>query len=457
MARDILRSGVLEYLRRAGCLITLGVPHDKYSFYRLEFSAPGVEIRVAPDLAPSSSERRFLFVARNALATRTIRMLQKTEAHLSRRYGLFFLKRLLWLCFGWSGIFQRLTRSWYRSMAPQRECASLLEDIKPDVVFITDAFGDRDVALWRAAARLGIRTAVMIRSWDNLTNHGILRLAPDRLIVHSPFIKNLAMQLHRVPEKSIVMTGLPQYDWYVQKDLFKTREDFCRGIGADPDKKLILFAGIGDFLASHEWEVAKIMSEDLEAGKIAGPATILFRPHPNFLSQRERIRFLKHTIFDDHVAQYTGSDKSTMEMGKEEVAHLVNSLLHADVVVTTASTITIDAVAFDKPVVCIGFDGESREPYWNSVRRFYRDFTHYRLITQTKGFKLAHSREELAGAINKYLRDPSLDRDGRKKIFDEFIWRLDGGSAQRVADAVIGAERSQHIPHLPELFREGAG
>jgi len=369
-----------------------------------------------------------------------VRMLQKTELHLHHRWVVYFCKRFVWLVFGRSRAFHGLMWSLYRTVSPQKEYLDFVRDAKPDMVFITDAFGDADMALWRAASRLFIPCAVMVRSWDNLTNHGILRLMPDRLIVHSPFIKDLAMRLHHIPENIISMTGIPQYDWYTDTGLFMNREDFCREIGADPGKKLILFAGIGDFLAPHEWEVVKILSEEMEAGRMAYPATILFRPHPNFLTQREKIRALPGVIFDDRVARYTGQEKSTMEMGRAEMAHLINSLRHADVVVTGASSIAIDASAFDRPIVCIAFDGYADDPYWNSVRRYYRDFTHYQLIAQTHGFRIAYDKNGMVSFVNEYLRNPSLDSEGRKKIVNEFIWKLDGASARRLGNAVVGTK-----------------
>ena len=117
----------------------------------------------------------------------------------------------------------------------------------------------------------------------------------------------------------------------------------------------------------------------------------------------------------------------------------MNSIYHADLIITTASTITIDAVAFSKPVICVAFDGKGREPYWKSVKRYYHNYTHYIDLGKTGGFKIAYSHKELIKYVNEYFKNPSMDYSGRKKIFEEFIWRLDGKSAERVASAVLEA------------------
>ena len=88
IARNIVRTGVVRMLTDAGHLIVLAVARDKYGFYCEEFTAPGVEVLMAPDIHLFPADRLISFLGRNAFATQTIRMLQKTEIRLR---GLFYL------------------------------------------------------------------------------------------------------------------------------------------------------------------------------------------------------------------------------------------------------------------------------------------------------------------------------------------------------------------------------
>ena len=304
----------------------------------------------------------------------------------------------------------------------------------PQLLFATDVLDDLDVDCMAAARKQKIKIIGMVRSWDNLSSGGLVQLLPDTLLLWNPFLYMVATRRQHIPERILKIVGIPHYDWYAKPEIIMPRDVFLRRLGIDPKKKIVLFAGIGDFLNPHEPEVAEIISELVTSGKLGGDIEVIFRPHPNFMVNRERIKKLPHIIFDDGVASYTGNEKTSWEMDQEKISHLVNSLYHADVVITTASTITMDAVSFDKPVICIAFDGKSKEVYENSVKRFYHDYTHYIWISRTHGFRTVNSKDELEQAMVDYLSNPHLDEKGRKKIVDEFIWKLDGQSARRVAE-----------------------
>jgi CDP-glycerol glycerophosphotransferase (TagB/SpsB family) len=108
---------------------------------------------------------------------------------------------------------------------------------------------------------------------------------------------------------------------------------------------------------------------------------------------------------------------------------------HSAVVVNVASTLAIEAAIFDTPVVNISFDGESQAEWVRSSRRYYR-FTHYANITRHGAVRVAETPAQLVDAIARYLDDPSLDADGRRRVVEEQCQFLDGRAAERVASFV---------------------
>ena len=206
--------------------------------------------------------------------------------------------------------------------------------------------------------------------------------------------------------------------------------------GIAPNKKVILFCGIGSEYAPHEADVARILSRAIENGAIDRNSAIIFRPHPGLSVDAQAFGDLPNVFFDHTVVTFAEAGDMSWEKESGAIARLVNSLHHADVVVSIASTITIDAVAFGKSVVCVGFDGYHREPDAVSLRTAYRNHTHLKDLSKTNGFRIAYSAEELADYITGYLENTGLDENGRKKIFEEFIGYLDGKSSERLS-AVI--------------------
>ena len=116
---------------------------------------------------------------------------------------------------------------------------------------------------------------------------------------------------------------------------------------------------------------------------------------------------------------------------------LANLLYHADVVVTGASTITIDAAVLDRPVINVAFDGKHTLPEHQSIRKNYFRFTHYIALVKTKGMRLVFSEGELIGWIKKYLANPSLDKEERKQMVHDFVGFTDGRSVERIVSAVM--------------------
>jgi hypothetical protein len=97
---------------------------------------------------------------------------------------------------------------------------------------------------------------------------------------------------------------------------------------------------------------------------------------------------------------------------------------------------SIDAAAFDKPVINLAFDGYEKLPYIKSVRRLY-DLEHYVPVVKSGGVRLAYNEKELIEWINKYLENPSLDRVGRKRMLEEQCYKFDGKSTARTAGYVL--------------------
>lgn len=439
IARNILRSFVLEKMRAHPDIQVGLITHlEKVSAYEQEFGSRSVRIFGCPSRHMTLLERILSYLIRNGLRTKTILMDQRT--HREGRYTAFIIKRCITYLLGGSRIFHAFVRLLFLLRRPSPVMRELFLRERPDMLFSADVQAELDFDAIAAAQKFSVKIVGMVRSWDNLTARGgLVPYIPEKLLVWNPFLLRQAVKIQHIPKKVLQVVGIPHYDWYVNEAIIKSREGFLRQFGIDPSQKVILFAGEGKFHAPREVEVLEILSEKLEEGSIADSKNIalIFRPHPAFSVDSANIKRLDNVIFDEHISGYTGEDRSSWEMGRDGIVHLVNSLYHADLVVTIASTMIIDAAAFNKPVISVAFDGKSEEPYWDSVKRYYRDYTHIIELSKAGGFKIVYTPEELIRSVNEYLQNPGLDKEGREKIFKEFIWKLDGHSAERIVEAIL--------------------
>lgn len=437
IARNILRSFVLQnLLEDPGVEVGLLVSSVKAPHYLREFGSPRVKIFVI-DRARSFFNRLLDYLTRNGYYSLTILTDQGRQFLIDRKYFRFVCKRLLMYLLGSLRPFHYLLRWLARFRAFSSATKTLFLNEKPDLLFATDVYSDLDLEVISAARALRLKTVGMVRSWDNLGAGGLMQIVPDLLLVWSPYLYQYAAEFQYVPKPIMKLVGIPQFDWYAKKDILLDRQTFLQRFGIAAEKKVILYAGIGSLPAPHEPEVMDIISKALAAGGIKDDPAVIFRPHPAFAVDRQKIADLGNIIFDDNVARYTDAKRNSWEMDKEAIIHFVNSLYHADVIIATASSIILDAVSFDKPIVGIAFDGYSEEPKETSLSNVYRNHTHARDLSRLGGFKIVYDSQELIHSINEYLGNPQKDAEGREKIRQEFIWKLDGQSAGRVAGALL--------------------
>lgn len=441
-ASNILRSGVLTGLLQNGLRVVLLTTREREENYQKEFRHEQVSVISIADFKEKIGDTVVRFLAQNSV--RNERVLFK---HVEDLYGhKKTLGALLRFCFkrvlGFLGLIpgvRALIRSFaLRFPSSNKEISAILRRENPQLVFCPDVVQDMDVVVLREARRLSIATVGLVSGWDNLTNPGLLRIVPDMLLAHSPWLKRAAIDLQGIPEEKVKMVGIPQYDSFFRKDFLKPRVEFLQSLGIDPQSRLILFAAMGSQrLAPYEWETPQMINDAIDRGDLPPECLVAARPHPKYgigsYAKKPEGRYL----FIDEPAKYLSASVESWDMERKHMDHLANILYHADVVVTGASTITIDAAVLDRPVINVAFDGGHTLPNFQSIRKNYYYFTHYIALMKTKGMRLVFSEAELIEWIKQYLANPSLDREERKQIVQDFVGFTDGRSVERIVSAIV--------------------
>ena len=175
---------------------------------------------------------------------------------------------------------------WLERMIPtDRRIKNLLDEEQPDAVIVSplvDAASPQ-VDFIKAAKALGIRTAACIASWDNLTNKGLLRVEPDRVVVWNEIQRNEAVQMHGFPPDKVIVTGAQLFDRWFDRRPTMSRAEFCERVGL-PTKPFLLFVGSSPFIAGGGREVPFVQSWLRELRSNSDPSIrdigVLIRPHP---------------------------------------------------------------------------------------------------------------------------------------------------------------------------------
>src|SRR4030095_1862378 len=141
-----------------------------------------------------------------------------------------------------------------RAIPIDRAVFSLVEHERPDVLLVTPLvdIGSDQVDYVKAARRLGIRCALPVLSWDNLTNKGLIRVQPDKVYVWNDAQKAEAVRMHGARPDDVVVTGAMVYDQRFARRPSSTRDGFCARVGLDPGRPILLYLCSSPFIAPDE-------------------------------------------------------------------------------------------------------------------------------------------------------------------------------------------------------------
>ena len=293
----------------------------------------------------------------------------------------------------------------------------------------------RDIAMMKAARRHEVPTVGLTRGWDNL-DRLFMPFVPGKLVVQNTLMKERAVRLHAIPAERIFVAGLPQFDIYRDQSIYKPRDEFLRGLGLDPARKVILYGSEGQWAPNDE-AIVRIIYRMIANDELMAPCSLIIRPHFSDVYEHRFDEFRdKPNVFLEHDFRLSKFFTDMWDPSREEMVRLANEFKHMDLLITYISTIVLEGAIFDKPVINIDFyadDEPDRGPYFG---RWY-GASHYQDILKTGGVRLAKSAEDLKRLINMYLLKPETDRGKRKQLVETMCGAIDGRAGERIANFIL--------------------
>ncbi|MFA6416211.1 MAG: hypothetical protein WCW56_01855 [Candidatus Paceibacterota bacterium] len=440
LARNILRTKVLSLLaRQANLEIVIIAPDFKKEYYQKEFGQSNVVIEGLSVFRPTRLDSFFRSLYYYFVDTQTVKIVQQEQFFLTGRYVKYFVVRLLTLIFGNLAFLRRLVRFFDSHLVGlNKEVELLFERYQPTLVVASQVMADQDVMFLRSAKSRHIRSIGMVRSWDNITvNKGNVRVHPDNYLAQNELMKNELVKYTEANIENIKVTGLTHFDYYADEKSRIPRTDFAKSIGADPEKRYIYFMPIGLSDEGQDERMIMFLSKILAKHDELKNYELLVSLHPNTEKTfcTDKIPGVVFINTSHCLISFSDGKITDREISNQAMEIMASSIYHSDLVINYQGTSSIDAAAFDKPVINIDFD-EIKKPYLNSIRRYY-DFEHYQPILKSKGVRLAHNFEQLEELILLYIKDPSLDREYRARMVYEQGFYSDGKSCEQTVLAIL--------------------
>jgi hypothetical protein len=328
---------------------------------------------------------------------------------------------------------ERRSSRWFRT---SDEYVALFRDLAPALVFNGSHVHSRNaIQAVQAAQWLGIPTAAFVFSWDNLTSQGRIMPPYDHYLVWNERIRTQLLDIYpSIRPDQVSVTGTPQFDFHFRDEFHWSRDEFCRRVGADPARPIVLYS---TGMANHMPGEPRIV-EDIAAMLREMPGRVrpqlMVRVYPKDLTGRfDAVR----RSCPDVLFPAIPWDAEWLTPAAEDSYLLTNMLCHSAVGINVASTVSLELCMFGKPVINVAYNPEGTPRALVDYARYYR-FDHYRPVVESGAVMLAASEAEMRTLLQRALVHQDFDAArGHAFLASMFGDTLDGRSSERVANQLL--------------------
>lgn len=320
-------------------------------------------------------------------------------------------------------------------------CEDKLKEQDPDLLFFTHQRPPYVLPLVAAAEKLNIKTGSFIFSWDNLASKGRMAATFDFYFVWSELMKEELLHFYpNTDPNKIKVVGTPQFEPYVLERYKRNRVEFFTKFNLDPNLKTLCFS-CGDVSTSKNDPLyIESIAEAILNKSIDRNINFLVRTSPaeepdRFKYLQEKFPFINWNFPKWEMARMDHPESWSQRIPtSDDLADLRMILENSDVGINMCSTMSLDFMQFDKPVINPVF-GNCENGLYND-QRFLR-YAHYKIVVESNAVSIAKNKEELIKSINHQLKNPEERKLERQKLLNLQIGKPLLDTGKRITEQLL--------------------
>lgn len=342
------------------------------------------------------------------------------------------------------GIMKKYQSKIYKLFANHRITKDYIQFLKrdqPDILFFTHQRPPYIAPLVYAATTQNIKTCSFIFSWDNLASKGRMPAMFDSFLVWSDLMKEELKYFYPFVDKNkIFVVGTPQFEPYIMDDYKISKEDFYKNFKLNPAKKTICFSCGDTSTGANDPLAIKIISEAIAEGKIEEPINLIVRTSPADDGSRFKDSMDKHPSISWNKPKWVLTRENHVEEWsqrvplKEDIRDLRSLIEHADLSINMCSTMSLDFMLFDKPVINQVLGSKENGLFFDQK---YLNYVHYKKVVDSNSVLIARNEDELIDMINRALKNPDEKQKEREDILNTEIGKPLEGTSKRIVEALL--------------------
>jgi hypothetical protein len=336
---------------------------------------------------------------------------------------LIYLLTYFFHCEGLINAVERCQLNFLRAKKSYANYRNALTQHSVDVLLFTHQRPPYLLPLVAAARQLKLITAAFIFSWDNLASKGRMAASFDHYLVWSDLMKSELLQFYRrIKPEQIAVVGTPQFVPYVMPQYRSSKAEFHKKFALDPKRPTLCFS-CGDVSTSpNDPYYIEIIAQAIDSG-VLPKLNLLVRTSPaesedRFEALKQQFSWIKWNHPKWPLLRSNHQENWSQRIPDEaDVLDLRAILAHSDLNINMLSTMSLDFMLHDKPVINPVM-GQGDNGRGNDQR--FLNYAHIKHLTDSGASKIAKTSEALIKCMQEYLT-ADKDQSKRKAFVDQQI------------------------------------
>ena len=323
----------------------------------------------------------------------------------------------------WILKYEKWQQASFKNHSVTRAYQKILELESVGLIFFTHQRPPYIAPLVYTAQKNRIKSVAFIFSWDNLASKGRMAAYFDYYLVWSDLMKKDLLQFYTsIKDEDIKVVGTPQFVPYIMSEYQISKQEFISEFDLDSNLKSICFS-CGDISTSKNDELyIETIAEAIQKKKI-DLVNFIVRTSPaedpiRFESLVNKFPFIKWNFPKWNQVRANHQESWSQRIPTlEDVKQLRALLEYSDLNVNMLSTMSLDFMLFDKPVINPVF-GNMRNGLYDDQR--FLGYAHIQHLVNSQSSKVVKNKIELLNAISIYLNSDT-DSVNRKNFIKQQV------------------------------------
>jgi hypothetical protein len=364
----------------------------------------------------------------NTVRSLLIKGIYFVTGYIHSNSSILFIERLQFLSFSRN----KVTKSYLQ----------ILRHDKPDHLFFTHQRPSYLAPFLYASKKMKMRVSTFIFSWDNLASKGRMLGTFDYFLVWSDLMKKELLHFYPdAKEENVTIVGTPQFEPYVMDEYKIDRNAFFKRFSLDSAKSTICFSCADSSIGANDPIVIKAIAQAIRDNKIEKKSQLIVRTSP--AENESRFKEVKKAYPEIiwNVPEWILTRENHAESWSQrvpsgqDIKDLRSLLQYCDLNINMCSTMSLDFMLFDKPVINTVF-GNAQNGLYNDQR--FLDYVHFKKVVDSHSVAVAKNENELIFHINEALLHPYQRQAERKAMIDLQIGGTLTDTSKRIVETLAG-------------------